>query len=76
MKVIFLDVDGVLNSVETSEVFQGFVGIDDKLVSRDYLDKKLKKHLLSAVDKTNIILNDEWFDVELAIELLNSEIPN
>ena len=34
MKVIFLDVDGVLNSVETSEVFQGFVGIDDKLVSK------------------------------------------
>ena len=34
MKVIFLDVDGVLNSVDTSEVFQGFVGIDDKLVSK------------------------------------------
>ena len=27
MKVIFLDVDGVLNSVDTSEVFQGFVGM-------------------------------------------------
>ena len=159
MKVIFLDVDGVLNSVDTSEVFQGFVGIDDKLVSKlrkivratgaqivlssswkhdwepldkdkqnkygDYLDQKLKKYLLSAVDTTNeansecrgegiiewvgthevdsfIILDDEWFDfkelglqsrviktefydenggltddhVELAIELLNSEIPN
>ena len=155
MKVIFLDVDGVLNSVDTSEVFQGFVGIDDKLVSKlrkivratgaqivlssswkhdwepldkdkqnkygDYLDQKLKKYLLSAVDKTReansecrgegiiewvgtqfIILDDEWFDfkelglqsrviktefydenggltddhVELAIELLNSEIPN
>ena len=155
MKVIFLDVDGVLNSVDTSEVFQGFVGIDDKLVSKlrkivratgaqivlssswkhdwepldkdkqnkygDYFDQKLKKYLLSAVDKTReansecrgegiiewvgtqfIILDDEWFDfkelglqsrviktefydenggltddhVELAIELLNSEIPN
>ena len=87
MKVIFLDVDGVLNSVDTSEVFQGFVGIDDKLVSKlrkivratgaqivlssswkhdwepldkdkqnkygDYLDQKLKKYLLSAVDKTS-----------------------
>ena len=91
----------------------------------DYLDQKLKKYLLSAVDKTSeansecrgegiiewvgahevdsfIILDDEWFDfkelglqsrvvktefydenggltddhVELAIELLNSEIPN
>ncbi|MBR6647981.1 MAG: hypothetical protein IKL29_01225, partial [Bacteroidaceae bacterium] len=87
MKVIFLDVDGVLNSVDTSEVFQGFVGIEDKLVSKlrkivratgaqivlssswkhdwepldkdkqnkygDYLDQKLKKYLLSAVDKTS-----------------------
>jgi hypothetical protein len=159
MKVIFLDIDGVLNSVETSEVFQGFVGIDDKLVSKlrkivratgakivlssswkydweprekhlqnkygDYLDEKLKKHSLKAIDKTReadsdkrgegiiewvgthevdsfIILDDEWYDfkelglqsrviktefydenggltddhVELAIELLNSEIPN
>ena len=86
MKVIFLDVDGVLNSVETSEVFQGFVGIDDRLVSKlrrivratgakivlssswkhdweprekhlqnkygDYLDEKLIRHSLKAIDKT------------------------
>ena len=159
MKVIFLDVDGVLNSVETTTLCYGFVGIDDEKVAKlrriveatgaqivlssswkhdwepldkdkqnkygDYLDQKLKKHLLSAVDKTSeansecrgegiiewvgthevdsfIILDDEWFDfkelglqsrviktefydenggltddhVELAIELLNSEIPN
>ena len=159
MKIIFLDVDGVLNSAETTIRYCGFVGIDDEKVAKlqriveatdaqivlssswkhdwepldkdkqnkygDYLDQKLKKYLLSAVDKTSeenskcrgegiiewvgthgvdsfIILDDEWFDfkelglqsrviktecydenggltddhAELAIELLNSEIPD
>ena len=87
MKVIFLDVDGVLNSVETTTLCYGFVGIDDEKVAKlrriveatgaqivlssswkhdwephdkekqnkfgDYIDQKLKKYLLSAVDKTN-----------------------
>ena len=159
MKVIFLDVDGVLNSVETTTLCYGFVGIDDEKIAKlrriveatgaqivlssswkhdwepldkdkqnkygDYLDQKLKRCLLSVIDKTSeansecrgkgiikwvgthevdsfIILDDEWFDfkelgrqsrviktefydenggltddhVALAIELLNSEIPN
>ena len=52
MKVIFLDVDGVLNSVDTSEVFQGFVGIDDKLVS------KLRK--IVRATGAQIVLSSSW----------------
>ena len=151
MKVIFLDVDGVLNSVETTTLCYGFVGIDDEKVAKlrkiveatgaqivlssswkhdwepldkdkqnkygDYLDQKLNKTSEANSEcrgegivewvgthevDSFIILDDEWFDfkelglqsrviktefydenggltdnhVELAIELLNSEIPN
>ena len=30
MRIIFLDVDGVLNCSSTKERFQGFIGIDDR----------------------------------------------
>lgn len=36
MKVIFLDVDGVLNCVSTEDRCRGFIGIDDKLVEALY----------------------------------------
>lgn len=86
MKVIFLDIDGVLNNAKSTELCYGNVGIDDDKAARlgaiveatgaeivlssswkhdwepqdkelqnkhgDYIDQKLKKHLLSAVDKT------------------------
>lgn len=32
MKVIFLDIDGVINNATTSERFEGFIGIDPALV--------------------------------------------
>ncbi len=32
MRVVFLDVDGVLNCRSTEDRFHGFIGIDDELV--------------------------------------------
>ncbi len=87
MKVIFLDIDGVLNSVESKSSCGAYVGIDDSKVKRlkrivdatgavivlssswkhdwepvdkdmqnlygDYLDRKLKRQRLVAIDKTH-----------------------
>lgn len=52
MKVIFLDVDGVLNCRNTRDMCMGFVGIEDRLV------KKLQK----IVNATNakIVLVSTW----------------
>lgn len=52
MKVIFLDIDGVLNYISTTDEIDRFLGIDDKLV----------KNLKEIVDKTNaeIVLCSSW----------------
>ena len=52
MKVIFLDVDGVLNCQTTEDLCGGYLGIEDRLV----------KNLKEIVDKTgaNIILCSSW----------------
>ncbi|MCP6727302.1 MAG: HAD domain-containing protein [Patescibacteria group bacterium] len=34
MKVIFLDIDGVLNAIDTKERWQGFIGMNPVLVDR------------------------------------------
>lgn len=86
MKVIFLDVDGVLNCVDSKSRCRGYIGIDDRRVERlrkiveatgarivlssswkhdweprnkdeqnefgHYLDRKLKRQMLTAIDKT------------------------
>lgn len=56
MKIIFLDIDGVLNNSQTSETFERFCGIDVKLTS-DF--KRL-------VDKTgaSIVLSSTWRESE------------
>ena len=52
MKVIYLDIDGVLNSTFTTERLEGVVGIDDELLS----------NLKSIVDYTGakIVLISSW----------------
>lgn len=52
MKVLFLDVDGVLNCRTTEERFMGFLGIDPELVK--LVDK--------IVDKTGckVVLSSSW----------------
>ena len=52
MKVLFLDVDGVLNSVETTALCYGFVGIDD--------DKVAKLHQIVAATGAHIVLSSSW----------------
>ena len=52
MKVIFLDVDGVLNSVDSEDHFHGFIGLD-------YSGIKLLKEIVGATG-TEIVLVSTW----------------
>lgn len=52
MKIIFLDVDGVLNSIDSEDVFQGFIGLD-------YSGIKLLKEIVDATD-AEIVLVSTW----------------
>ena len=67
--IIFLDIDGVLNSYDTKDRFQGFVGIDDRLVAilKEIVDRTGAKLVLSSSWKsewTNApeLANDERYD--------------
>lgn len=48
-KVLFLDIDGVLNTMETEERFKGVLGIDRKLLG-----------LFRQIDKTTVVLSSTW----------------
>ena len=52
MKVIFTDIDGCLNTFKTKEMFQGYIGLDDKRL--DYL-----KEIVDATD-AKLILSSTW----------------
>lgn len=52
MKVIFLDVDGVLNSADSEDVFRGFIGID-------YAGVALLKEIVNATG-AEIVLVSTW----------------
>lgn len=52
MKIIFLDVDGVLNTKYTKERFEGYAGIDDKRM--EYL-----KQIVDATDG-KIVISSTW----------------
>ena len=52
MRIIFLDVDGVLNSINTKDRLRGFIGIDEKCV-------KYLKDIIDATD-AKIVLSSTW----------------
>jgi hypothetical protein len=52
MRVIFLDIDGVLNCWETTERWRGFIGIDPKLAQR------LAE--LVRVTSAKVVLSSTW----------------
>ncbi len=56
MRIIFLDVDGVLNCNSTKERFQGFIGIDDKYVER----LAVLVNESSKEEDTQIVLSSSW----------------
>jgi hypothetical protein len=51
-KIIFLDVDGVLNSNDTEDVFKGYIGLD-------YSGIKLLSEIIDAT-KAEIVLISSW----------------
>lgn len=53
LNILFLDVDGVLNCDSTQEVFEGFIGIDDKFL------ENLRK-IVSFTDNCQIVLSSTW----------------
>ena len=52
MKIIFLDVDGVLNSNDTEDIFRGFIGLD-------YSGIKLLREIVDATS-AEIVLVSSW----------------
>lgn len=56
MRIVFLDIDGVLNSYSTKEKYNGFIGIDSALV------KNLAEfiNLSNQEEETNIVLSSSW----------------
>lgn len=56
MRIVFLDVDGVLNCTSTKDKFEGFTGIDDRFTAnlKTLIDKSNEK------DETNIVMSSSW----------------
>ncbi len=69
MRIVFLDIDGVLNTVYTKEYFEGCIGIDDK-------NLKAVAHFIeesNKVEETKIVLSSSW---RMGINKDGQEIPN
>lgn len=56
MRIIFLDVDGVLNCLSTKEKFNGFTGIDSELAAN--LAKLVQRS--TEEEETQIVLSSSW----------------
>ncbi len=56
MRIVFLDVDGVLNCVSTKEKHNGFKGIDQRLVENlaDFV------RISEEEEATNIVITSSW----------------
>lgn len=53
MKVIFLDVDGVLNHVGTTDLIDGFIGFDPELINNF-------NKIVEAVPEAKIVISSSW----------------
>lgn len=64
MKVIFLDIDGVLNYAGTTQRWRGFIGIDPEKVKmfNEIIDKTQAKVVLSSTWR----LDDDWLNTMVA----------
>ena len=56
MRIIFLDVDGVLNNNYTTDRYNGFIGIDQKLVDR----LKILYDKSNEEEETRIVVSSSW----------------
>ena len=67
MKVIFLDVDGVLNCATTKERICGYIGVEQKKIEviRDIIDATGAKIVLSSTWRLNFIWSREGKSVNL-----------
>ena len=61
MKIIFLDIDGVLNNLYTKETFQGFVFLEDEkiLLLKEIIEKTKAEIVLSSTWRKGWILKSE-----------------
>ena len=56
MRIIFLDVDGVLNSALTKDRYKGMIGLDERFIGN--LSGLVMKS--SIKDETKIVLSSSW----------------
>lgn len=68
MRVIFLDIDGVLNTVDTTVMFGGVIGIDPDLLDR-FLDVK------NRCEPVNVVLSSTWRMLPETLEHVKERIP-